>query len=66
MPKNPFIYYGLLVIVASAAVFLGAELTKRIEFAVPYALGVGVVLLVIGIYTEMRKKQGSKEENKKS
>lgn len=57
MPKNTFIYYGLLVIVAAAAIFAGSELSKRIEFAVPYVLGFGILLVIVGVVHEARKKR---------
>jgi|GEM_PF-2323413 len=63
MPKNRWIYVGILFVVASALIFVGTELGKRIEFAVPYALGVGVILIGIGLFFESKKKkEGALEE----
>ncbi len=35
MPENRLMYFGIVLIVAAAGVWLGAELTRRIEWMVP-------------------------------
>jgi len=46
MPKNRLMYIGIILIVAAASLWAGAELTRRTEWMVPY-LGVGGILLVV-------------------
>jgi hypothetical protein len=60
MPKNKVIYAGVMVIVATALVWVGAELTKRIEWLLPYTLGIGVVLLVAGVAVEIINRRKAK------
>ena len=57
MPKNRWLYMGLLIIAAAACIWDGAWLTKRIEFAVPYAVGVGAILIIVGLVVESKKKK---------
>ncbi len=54
MPKNRLIYYGVLIVVASALIWLGAWLTKHIEWILPYTGVAGIVLMVVGIALELR------------
>lgn len=55
MPKNRLLYLGILVIVASVLLWIGAELTKRVEWILPYTGGLGVLLLIVGFFVEVRK-----------
>jgi len=55
MPENRLMYFGIVLIVAAVSVWLGAELTRRIEWAVPYVGGAGVVLVVLGVVLEFWK-----------
>ncbi|MCL4786596.1 MAG: hypothetical protein KJ070_07345 [Verrucomicrobia bacterium] len=52
MPKNRIIYYGTLVLVATVFLWLGAELTKRIEWILPYTAGLSVAMIVGGFVYE--------------
>jgi hypothetical protein len=61
MPKNRWIYVGVVVIVATALLWIGAELTKRIVWILPYLGGAGVVLLVVGVGIELAKKSREKK-----
>lgn len=61
MPKNPFIYYGLLLIVGTAAIYVGAWLTQKIEFILPFTLGLGILLVILGVLIENKKKQAQQE-----
>jgi len=47
MPNNRIIYWGIVVLVATVLLWIGAELTKRIAWALPYA-GAGGVLMIMG------------------
>lgn len=67
MPKNRIIYSGVVVIVATALIWLGAELTKRIEWLLPYTAIAGAILLVTGVAQELaRKRQASAGPKEKS
>ena len=55
MPESRLMYVGIVLIVAAASVWLGAELTRRIEWAVPYVGGAGVLLVVLGVAREFWK-----------
>ncbi len=63
MPHNRFLHLGILVVVASALLWLGAQLTKRIEWALPYSAGLGVALLAIGLLVEWRRKQRDRRDD---
>lgn len=55
MPENRVMYLGIVLIVAGASIWIGAELTKRIEWMVPYIGGAGIVLVVLGVALEFWK-----------
>lgn len=60
MPTNRVIYLGVLVVAASALLWLGAELAKRIEWILPYTGVIGIALVLIGVAMEVRnKREGS-------
>jgi len=52
MPENRLLYLGILAIVAAASLWVGAELTRRIEWTVPYVGGAGIALVVLGVTLE--------------
>jgi hypothetical protein len=54
VPKNRLIYYGVLIVVASALIWIGAWLTKHIEWILPYTGAAGIVLMIIGLALEIR------------
>jgi hypothetical protein len=53
MPNNRIIYWGVVVLVATALLWVGAELSRRIEWALPYAAGAGVLMIVSGSIYEI-------------
>jgi hypothetical protein len=55
MPENRVMYLGIVLIVAAVSLWLGAELTRRIEWTVPDVGGAGVVLVVLGVALEFWK-----------
>lgn len=59
MPQNRVMYFGIVLVVAAACVWLGAELTRRIDWAVPYIGGAGVALIVAGTALEVYKARRS-------
>ena len=55
MRENSFVRIGLLVIAASALLWIGAELSRRIEWILPYTAGAGAFLMLIGLFAELRR-----------
>ncbi len=55
MPRNRFIYWGIVSLVATVSLWLGAELTKRIEWILPYTGGLAIAMIVGGFVYEWRK-----------
>ncbi len=55
MPDSRLMYLGIVLIVSAVSLWLGAELTRRIEWTVPYVGGLGVILLVVGVARELWK-----------
>jgi hypothetical protein len=55
MPNNRVIYWGIVVLVTAVLVWIGAELTKRIEWILPYAAGLGVLMVLGGFIYEVWK-----------
>jgi hypothetical protein len=56
MPQNKIIYAGVVVVVATVLLWIGAELTKRIEWLLPWLGGAGVVLLLAGVALEIKNR----------
>lgn len=52
MPNNRVIYWGVVLLVATALLWIGAELTKRIVWILPYTAGVAVLMIVGGFIYE--------------
>jgi len=57
MPKNRWIYVGILVVAASAIIWAATEIGTRILFAMPYVGAIGIALIVVGLVLESKKKQ---------
>jgi hypothetical protein len=55
MPHNRLIYLGIVAIVVAVSLWLGAELTRRIEWVVPYVGGAGIALVILGVAREIWK-----------
>jgi len=66
MPNNRVIYWGIVVLVTTVLLWIGAELTKRIEWVLPYAAGVGVVMVIAGFTYELWKQRVPKPEGPQS
>lgn len=62
MPKNKLLYYGLLIVAASALIYAGFWVTTNIIWFVPTALGIGALLIILGLVQESKKKQAIKAE----
>jgi hypothetical protein len=71
MPNNRVIYWGIVVLVATVLLWIGAELARRVAWALPYTGGIGVLMIVGGFIYELWKRRARKagssppDENKK-
>lgn len=59
MPTNKIIYVGLLVIAASALLWVGAWLAKQVDWLLPYTGIAGILLVIVGMFTEVKKKKAA-------
>jgi undecaprenyl pyrophosphate phosphatase UppP len=57
MPENRIIYYGIVVLIATVSLWIGAQLTKRIEWILPYTGGVAVAMIIGGFLHEWWKRR---------
>jgi hypothetical protein len=57
MPKNRIMYYGIVVLSATVLLWVGTELTKRIEWILPYTGGVAVAMILGGFVYELWKRR---------
>lgn len=57
MPQNKLLYIGLLIVAAAACIYIGAVIADTIRYAVPYAVGVGALLIIAGLVMEGKKKK---------
>ncbi|MCX7993142.1 MAG: hypothetical protein N2651_05690 [Fimbriimonadales bacterium] len=60
MPRNRLIYVGVLVVAASALLYIGGQIIRTIEWFLPWAAGVGVALILLGLFAEMQKSRKPK------
>ncbi|MGQ9656689.1 MAG: hypothetical protein ACUVV1_02165 [Fimbriimonadales bacterium] len=60
MPRNKAIYIGVLVVAASALLYIGGQIIRTIEWFLPWSAGVGVALILIGLFVEMQKSRKPK------
>lgn len=63
MPKNRVIYWGIVILVATVLLWLGAQLTKRIEWILPYTGGLALAMIVGGFIYELWKNRARKHTN---
>ncbi len=63
MPNNRIIYWGITALVATVLLWIGAELTKRIEWALPYAGGISVAMVVGGFIYELWKSRAARDNS---
>lgn len=66
MPRNRVMYLGVLVVAASALLYLGGMLIKLIEWFLPWSAGAGVALILIGLWMELQKNKKPKPVNDKA
>lgn len=60
MPRNRLIYVGVLVVAAAALLYVGGQLIRVIEWFLPWAAGIGVALILMGLFVEMQKSKKPK------
>lgn len=60
MPKNKLLYYGLLVIAASALIYAGYWVVTTIIWFIPTTFGIGALLIILGLVQESKKRQALK------
>ena len=56
MPKNKVIYWGVMVTVGAALLWVGAVFLSKIKDVLPFFVLAGVAMIVAGVVLEMRKK----------
>lgn len=59
MPKNRAIYFSLLLIAASALLFLGWKLTEYVSKVLPYTTAVGILGLIVAVFYEAQAKKNA-------
>jgi hypothetical protein len=60
LPKNRLIYLGVLVVAACALLYGAFHFTALVQPILPWTLGVGALLIVIGIFIEANKSKSAK------
>ncbi len=55
MPKNRFIYIGVLLVAAVAVIYLAREFTNFVTPILTWVGGLGVLLILAGIFWEAKK-----------
>jgi hypothetical protein len=53
--RNNWLHLGILIVVATATLWLGAELSKRITWILPYSAAVGALLIIVGLVIGWRR-----------
>lgn len=57
MPKNKLLYYGLLIVAASALIYAGYWVVTTIIWFIPTTFGLGALLIILGLVQESKKKK---------
>ena len=59
MPKNKVIYWGVMVTVGSALLWVGAVFLSTIKDILPFFVLGGVALIIAGVVLELRNKKAN-------
>ena len=59
MPKNKFIYYGILIVVATALLWAGYQVTNVALMVLPWTGGIGALTIIVGLVIEAKKSKAS-------
>jgi hypothetical protein len=54
-PRNHVLLAGIWITIVTASVWAGGYLINKIASYLPYCLGLGIIVLGVGFYLEMRK-----------
>ncbi len=60
------IRYGFLIALVSGALWAGKYIVSAIEFVLPFTLGLGVVLMLLGWYGEVKRREGTNQSSRAS
>jgi len=60
MTNNRCLNLGLLLLITSGLVWLGATLTRHVDWLLPYVAGAGAVLILIGAVIEIKASRSKK------
>jgi membrane-bound ClpP family serine protease len=60
MPRNRAIYIGVLIVAASALLYIGGQVIRAIEWFLPWAAGAGIALILVGLFVEAHKSRKPK------
>ena len=55
MPKNKYLYYGILIVAATALLWVGYQVTNITLMILPWTGAVGAMVIIIGLIIEMQK-----------
>jgi hypothetical protein len=63
-PRHIVLLIGIWMTLGTAAIWAGGHLIQKIEGYLPYCLAVGIAVLGLGFYLEMKKDREVKEDAK--
>lgn len=61
MPKNKLIYYGILLVAATALIFLGYYIIDQAKGFVIGVAAIGIIMIILGMVMESQKKKEPQE-----
>ncbi len=61
MPKNKLIYYGILLVAATALIFLGFYIIETAKGFVIGIAAIGIIMIIVGMVMESKKKSETQE-----
>ena len=64
MPKNKFIYYGILIVAATALLWAGYQITNVALMILPWTGGLGALTIIVGLFMEMQKSKASEAKKR--
>jgi hypothetical protein len=64
MPKNKLIYYGILIVAATALLWVGYQITNVALMILPWTGGIGALTIVAGLFTEMQRSKALQERRR--
>jgi len=61
MPKNKLIYYGILLVAATALLGLGYYIIDQARTFVYGVAAIGIIMIILGMVMESQKKKGPED-----